>query len=57
MSDDERRYTLAEAAQTLRERECATHGHRWDVIETLGHGPTGILCSNCGRSYPVARER
>lgn len=56
MSDDERRYTLDEAAQALSERKCAIQGHGWDVIETVGHGPIAILCDTCGLTYPVQRE-
>lgn len=51
MSEPER-YTLDEARALLAKRECASHGHFWDVIETVGR-PLCIVCDTCGVSYGV----
>lgn len=47
-------YTLGEARQKLNEQECRNHGHTWDVVQTMS-GPSGILCSRCGRWHRVEK--
>lgn len=54
-SDDEPRYTLDEARRLLAERECAIHGHSWDVITRDG-GPHSLICSNCGEARRVLQH-
>jgi hypothetical protein len=54
MNDQAKTYTLTEAQKELARRECATHGHDWDVVVKFGGDPTHVLCSNCGRSWTVA---
>jgi hypothetical protein len=49
-------YTLAEAKRELARRECVEHGHRWDVLEALGVGPTHIVCDRCGESRKVLSD-
>ena len=46
-------YTLEEAERELAKRECAAHGHSWDVIENMAEGPLRIVCVQCGWSGDV----
>lgn len=53
MSDDEKRYTLKEAARELSLNRCRSYGHSWTVVETMAR-PTHIVCDNgCGTTHRV----
>ena len=52
-STQEPRYTLAEAEQIRRIRECRNNGHSWNVHASLNIGPNRITCDNCGWSGTV----
>jgi hypothetical protein len=50
----EPRYTLAEARQELRRRECAGRGHDTEVIcNGLSTDPVKVVCGRCGDSWAV----
>lgn len=51
---DEPKYTLEEARQVMARRECAMHGHDFDVLQKMGGEPYMVLCSRCGRSWQLA---
>jgi hypothetical protein len=54
LSQGEPRYTLEEAKQILRESECSTYGHSYDIISTFDGSPAALSCSNgCGKSWKV----
>lgn len=44
----ERTYTLDEAAAELARRECAAHGHSWNVVQDAAGCPVRVFCDNCG---------
>ena len=45
-----------EMRQAVRVEECLMTGHRYDVLQGLGTGPTAIVCSNCGETWNVERK-
>ena len=51
--DTTARYTLEEARREFARRECANHGHSWNVIQSVGGGPMRIVCESCGWSGAV----
>lgn len=49
-------YTLDQAARILRERECAMHGHDWEIIMDGMGQPLTILCGRCSVSWAVVKK-
>lgn len=49
----EQTYTLNEAQAELARRECAAHGHSFQIIQTGEGEPIKLWCDRCGRSWKV----
>lgn len=32
----------------VRRFECASNGHSWDILSTVGEGPVAVICGHCG---------
>jgi hypothetical protein len=54
MSESTKTYTLSEATAELARRECAAHGHDFDIISTGAGEPIKLRCGRCGRSWGVS---
>jgi hypothetical protein len=50
---DTKTYTLEHARRELARRECAHHGHDWDVLQGFGCAPHMILCARSGESHAI----
>ncbi len=51
LSDATERYTLDEARQILAAEKCV-HASSFEVTMVAGE-PTRVVCSSCGRAWPV----
>lgn len=54
MSDNERRPTDDEIAR-VRRFECASNGHSWDILASVGDGPFAVVCGHCGEDSGLRR--
>ena len=54
MSDNDRNPTPDQVAR-VRRFECATNGHSWDILSTLGDGPVAVICGHCGEDSGLRR--
>lgn len=47
-------YTLTEARAEIARRECALHGHDFNIICVTGSlDPVALVCERCGRTLQV----
>jgi hypothetical protein len=55
--DHTAKYTLEEAAQIFRQRECQRSGHDFSHILTgMSRDPVKIVCDRCGKTWKVINE-
>ena len=48
----EKTYTLAEAKLAINREKCATQGHDYQIVLSVGlDGPSFVACQRCGRSW------
>lgn len=52
---EQRQFTLAEARLELQRRECAHHGHDFDILQRAGE-PFRLICP-CGRTWSVTSDQ
>lgn len=50
---DEDRYTLEEARRIIAQQTCAMRNHQYEIIESIGAGPSSLICGRCGKSWDV----
>lgn len=54
---DAQLFTLDDAARELKRRECAHHGHDFEIIRTVdSDGPRSVICERCGKSWRVVND-
>lgn len=49
-------YTFDEWRVLMARRECATHGHDFDVLQKMGGEPYMVLCGRCGQKWSVQQS-
>lgn len=53
----EQQPTMADMRRLVAADDCRMRGHSWDVLTSAGDVPIWVVCSRCGRRWPVDASR